>query len=195
MKMLMAMAALGLVAAGCSHRAPQALAPRAPRALPAPALAGLVVQLVWEAPVDLDLYVTDPTWESLYFANNPSRSGARLVRDVRCADVRDTTGVFVEVAHLETPAAGPYRVGVDFIDGCGAAGEDLERVSFRVAAVAGPAQLTAVGVLRVQEFQPMVLEFELDQSDGAQPPRLLRLRPEDGAGPARAPGDTTGKAP
>jgi hypothetical protein len=118
----------------------------------------LQVALVWSAPVDLDLYLTDPTWETVYFANNPSRTGARLLRDTRCGDVAASESVFVELAGMTEPLPGRYRVGVDFIDACNAAHAP---VSFRVVADYGGVRRESVGTIRLEEFQPIVIEFEL----------------------------------
>ena len=47
-------------------------------------LQGLSVQLAFEADTDLDLYVTGPLLETVYFANLASKSGGELSADVRC---------------------------------------------------------------------------------------------------------------
>ncbi|MGE3464932.1 MAG: hypothetical protein AB7I04_23750, partial [Pseudomonadales bacterium] len=56
--------------------------------LPVAAPDGLVVRLMFDEHVDLDLYVTDPLLETVYFARHDSRTGGRIVSDVRC----DTSG-------------------------------------------------------------------------------------------------------
>ena len=148
---------LSVVLGACAAYKPLA----APAPPPAPSLsadAGLRVALVWSAPVDLDLYLTDPTWETVYFANNPSRTGARLLRDARCGDVAASPAVFVELAGMAEPLPGHYRVGVDFIDACNA---PHDPVSFRVVADYGKVRRETVGTIRLEEFQPIVVEFEL----------------------------------
>src|SRR5437016_5099590 len=100
---------------GCAGRAPLPLPPTAPTQLPPP-LPGLSVQLTWSAPADLDLYLTDPTAETVYFANTPNRTGGRLLRDTRCPDIVRAPPPYVEVADVPEPRPGRYRVGVDFID-------------------------------------------------------------------------------
>lgn len=114
--------------------------------------------LAWSAPVDLDLYLTDPTWETVYFANTPSRTGARLLRDVRCRDVVGGESAFVELAGMTDPLPGHYRVGVDFIDACKASHDP---VSFRVVATYGDVRRETTGMIRLEEFAPIVVEFEL----------------------------------
>lgn len=155
---------LSILVAGCATRPPSTSAPPEPPSLP-PAQ-GLQVALAWRAPVDLDLYLTDPTWETVYFANTPSRTGARLLRDVRCRDVVGSKSAFVELAGMTDPLPGPYRVGVDFIDACKGSHDP---VSFRVVATYGDVQRETTGTIRLEEFEPIVVEFELRQTgpDGA----------------------------
>lgn len=122
--------------------------------------------LTWDTPVDLDLYLTDPSSETVYFANTPTRTGARLVRDARCADLATATAPFVEVANMPEPMPGRYRVGVDFIDACSA---QHVPVSFRVVADLAGTRQEATGTIRLEQFQPIVVEFDLRRlnSDGA----------------------------
>ncbi len=150
-------ALLGAALAACSSRrpVPPPPAPPAPRLAPA---AGLRVTLAWSAPVDLDLYLTDPTWETVYFANNPSRTGAQLLRDTRCRDLGSGDSAYVELAAVTDPLPGRYRVGVDFIDACQGKGHP---VSFRVIVDYAGARREATGTIRLEEFQPIVVEFAL----------------------------------
>ena len=156
-----------LLACICSACARHAVTPGA--ALRAQALPGLNVFLTWSAPVDLDLYLTDPTWETVYFANNPSRTGGRLLRDARCRDVGSAAGSFFEQAHVADPPAGRYRIGVDFIDGCGARPKS---VSFRVVADLAGVRRETTGTIRLEEFQPIVLEFALSRPSTEGPVAL-----------------------
>lgn len=79
-------------------------------------LAALTVTLLWDAAVDLDLYVTDPAGETVYYANARSRSGGALERDARCAG--RAGGEQVERTRWTNAPAGRYRVGVDFPEAC-----------------------------------------------------------------------------
>ena len=78
--------------------------------------AGLTALLAFEAPADLDLYVSDPLSETIYYANTPARSGGRLLRDVHCKSA--VSGVRIEEISFEDPPAGPYRIGVDYPQRC-----------------------------------------------------------------------------
>jgi hypothetical protein len=137
-------------------------APPAPAAPVARPDGALHVILTWAAPVDLDLYVTDPVGETVYFANNPTRAGARLERDARCGTLGAGRGLLEEV-RMTAPVPGRYRVGVDFIDSCGSG---LTSVPFRVAVDHGALRREADGTASPNQFEVIVLEFEVDE-DGS----------------------------
>jgi hypothetical protein len=96
-------------------------------AAPLAAADELVVRLAFEPSADLDLYVTDPLDETVYYANTPARSGGALDADRRCA----ATGDSLETVRFAAPPAGRYRVGVDFQHRCA----DGERVAPWVIAI------------------------------------------------------------
>jgi len=79
-------------------------------------------RLVFVETADLDLYVTGPRLETVYFANSPSRIGGVLERDTRCddaaADGAEPSPVRFETVRFEAAPAGTYRVGVDFPERC-----------------------------------------------------------------------------
>ncbi len=74
----------------------------------------LRVRLVFGPDVDLDLYVTGPSLETVYFANDVARDGGFLEADRRCDDPAPR----VETVVFPGAAAGDYRVGVDFMVRC-----------------------------------------------------------------------------
>src|SRR5437764_12126764 len=95
---------------GCRARPAAAPAPP-PMTVAGTPTEGVSVALLWSAPVDLDLYVTDPSLETVYFANPRSQSGGRLKQDVTCT--ADTRQARLESAAWPSPPKGLYRVGVD----------------------------------------------------------------------------------
>ena len=104
------------------------LAACTPRLEPAPAspgaatTEGLSVRLTWSAAVDLDLYVTTPRGETIYYAN----PGPAFVVDARCDAA--PSGRLEEV-RWRNPAPGRYRVGVDFPEACAG---DVREAAYRV---------------------------------------------------------------
>ena len=79
----------------------------------------LRVRLAFGAAADLDLYVTDPLQETVYFANTPTQAGGRLERDQRC----DSAPPRVETVRFPLARAGVYRIGIDFPKRCDGAEE------------------------------------------------------------------------
>jgi uncharacterized protein YfaP (DUF2135 family) len=116
------------------------------------------VALLWSAPVDLDLYVTDPVAETVYFGNTPSGSGGRLERDRRCGDLGREPPV--ETVVWDAPRPGRYRVGVDFGDTCG---RGHRTVPFRVVADAGSRRIEEIGSVEPAEFRYVVFEFDVEE--------------------------------
>jgi hypothetical protein len=154
-------AAILLAAAGggCARRS------RLPEPPPIPLLAGtdLAVTLAWDAPVDLDLYVTEPGLETVYFANRKSAHGGALERDARCADDPGAgADASAPAARLETirwaaPPPGLYRVAVDFIELCG--DRRVPDVAYRVVVDADGRRQEEVGRAHVAERNPRAFEF------------------------------------
>ena len=156
------LALIGLPALlGCGATQAPALAPPPPAAPPAASSADTVsVALIWSAPVDLDLYVTDPSQETVYFANPESKSGGRLERDVTCESIHDADDAspLEELAEWRAPPGGRYRIGVDFSDGCGGAVEEAE---FRLVADVHGKRREHLAKVRKVRFEPIVLEFDV----------------------------------
>jgi len=122
----------------------------------------LVFRLAFDTTVDLDLYVTDPLLETVYFANHQTQSGGRIVADVRCSSAGDS--VRIEEIRFEDPYPGRYRVGVDFPRHCG--GEDRdgddEFAGYAVSVNGAGASHSVRGSIERQQFEVVVLEFDLE---------------------------------
>ncbi|HEX5065428.1 MAG TPA: hypothetical protein VFY49_04890 [Myxococcota bacterium] len=132
--------------------APAADPPAVPAAAPAPG--ALVVELVFGADADLDLYVSDPAHETAYFANTPVRSGGEHVRDLRCDDPAPR----VEVVRWPAPPPGRYRIGVDFPERCR---DGIERAPYRIRVQAPDGSQEIEGEARFGRFDALVLDFEI----------------------------------
>ena len=128
-----------------------------------PPAAGLRVRLAFPADADLDLHVTDPQHETIYFANTPAVSGGRLEGDARCDDPAPR----IETVVFEDAPPGRYRIGIDFPIRCRRVGEP---VPFALE-VARPGQAEERrGEIPFGRFEPIVWEFELT-APPARPPR------------------------
>jgi hypothetical protein len=138
------------LAAGCAS------APHPPEPPPQLPRAGgaLRVQLVFGADADLDLYVTDPLQETVYFGNSPSSvTGGRLDADRRC----DAPAPRIETVAFASARPGHYRVGVDHAAACGRRDETVF-----LLVVDGPGlHRQSRGEISRASFLPRVLEFEL----------------------------------
>ncbi len=158
-----------IVIAGCASDAGPTLAERQAREAEANALAArfaaspgapfeagrIRARLVFGDAADLDLYVTDPHQETVYFANSPSRSGGRLERDVRCDDPSPR----VETVEFARAVPGRYRIGVDFPpEGCGV---DVTSVAFLVVFESDGQRREKRLTIRPGEFIPIVLEADV----------------------------------
>lgn len=121
----------------------------------------LHVRLAFGAEVDLDLYVTDPSEETVYYANTPSRTGGALLEDQRCAHPTPR----IETIRFPAPLApGRYRIGVDYPRACD---EERAPAPFAVA-VDGPEGRTLHrGLARHQVFEPIALEVVI-AADGEE---------------------------
>jgi len=115
----------------------------------------LRVRLLFGAEADLDLYVSGPALETVYFANETSRDGGRLERDRRCGDPAPR----VETVVFEDAAPGAYRVGVDFMVRCDGADEAPYTI---IVEAPGRAPLEHSGVARFGAFDERAVEWRLD---------------------------------
>lgn len=136
------------------ERAAQALAERLEEREPA-APDGLRVRLAFGAEVDLDLYVTDPSEETVYHGNTPSRSGGALAEDRRCIHPAPR----IETIRFPAPLApGRYRIGIDYPEACG---EARAPAPFAVAVDGAGGRTLHRGLARHRIFEPIVVELEI----------------------------------
>jgi len=122
---------------------------------------GLLVRLAFDDAADLDLFVTDPVHESVYFANSPTRSGGSLIDDRRCDDPSPR----VEAVHYPSPTAGRYRVGVDFHRRCPESplsNEEGKQGLYVVRVDQGGRVLERMGMATPGHFEVIVIEFDVE---------------------------------
>jgi len=76
------------------------------------------VTLTWGKKVDLDLYVTDPSGETIYYAHDSSESGGKLDVDRKCSNIDG--GPLMENIFWPSGKAptGAYTVKVNFFENC-----------------------------------------------------------------------------
>lgn len=133
----------------------------------------LEVRLVFGEAADLDLFVSDPLQEALYFGNNPSRSGGALDVNRRC----DSPAPRVEIARFRDPLPGRYRVGVSYDQACGLRGGPAP---FEVRVETDALSRREAGEIARGEFEHIVLEFDLPPTSRRVPTSRRGARP---AGP------------
>lgn len=119
---------------------------------------GLLVQLAFGPEADLDLYVTDPQLETVYFANHRSKSGGQISSDSRC----DGDDFRIEEVRFDAPKPGRYRVGIDYPESC--AGNE-EPTAHAVSVFYNGNRLEAQGSVSLRQFEVIVLEFDIDAMD------------------------------
>ncbi len=141
---------LALAAIGCSGE--PAPVPELPAGNPT-AAHDVVVRLIFGAEADLDLFVTDPDHEEVYFANSPSRLGGIFAVDRRCDDPAPR----IETVRFSPAPAGRYRVSVDYPIRCAI---DVDKVLFRVIAEANGERQEVEGTAYFGGLEPIVLEFD-----------------------------------
>jgi hypothetical protein len=115
---------------------------------------GVLIRLAFGAETDLDLYVTDPMHETVYFANHESKSGGIISEDVRC----DMQGPRIESVHFEKPIGGLYRIGIDYPESCE---EHRGRAAYAVSVTGGGVNKKTRGTIDYSRFEVIVLEFEV----------------------------------
>ncbi len=113
----------------------------------------VVVQLAFGGGADLDLYVTGPLEETVYFANTPTKIGGRLLQDQRC----DHPAPRVETVVFEEAPPGRYRIGIDFPETCD---DGPRETSWHLRVDVTGEVTTRTGTLRLRVFDPIVIEVE-----------------------------------
>jgi hypothetical protein len=90
------------------------------------------VTLAWQTGADLDLYVTDPTGQTISYRNRHSGSGGHLDQDARGACTG--SGPTIENVYYDSPRPPPgrYQIDVHYYSPCRVAGVTPATVSIAV---------------------------------------------------------------
>ena len=115
---------------------------------------GLAVHLAFGAEADLDLYVTDPLLETVYFANRKSKSGGEISDDVRCGSGE----IGVEEILFIAPMPGKYRIGIDYPSECA---DEAKKAAYALSILHDGKRQEAHGSVSLQRFDVIALEFEI----------------------------------
>jgi hypothetical protein len=107
------------------------------------------VTLTWQADVDVDLYVTDPAGDTVYYGNRRVSSGGELDRDNMCGDFEWGRPENVYWPQAGAPA-GTYTVKVRYYGSCGSEGPT---VAWTVRVIAGGSAQSFTGVLAPYDEQ------------------------------------------
>jgi len=122
----------------------------------------LTVRLAFGAGADLDLYVTGPDAEAVYYANSPGALGGALLEDRRCVHAAPR----VETIRFPAPLRpGRYRVGVDYPHAC----DDARAPAVFAVEIDAPGQhVERRGIVRHGVFEPIVVEIDHAGASGAR---------------------------
>lgn len=116
--------------------------------------AGLLIQLAFGVEADLDLYVTGPLLETVYFANHESKSGGSISDDVRC----DGQPFRIEEVRFDAPTPGRYRVGVDHPEQCNG---NNDPAAYVISVLHNGMRQEKRGFVSLRQFDVIVLEFDV----------------------------------
>ncbi len=120
----------------------------------------LIVEIAWNDPVDLDIFLTDPPGETVYFANRLAKGGAVMGRESGCAEAAQGDGPYSETIRIPTALSGRYRVSVDFIKDCG---NTTLKADLRVVVKSADGTVLGRGKSDVQyrNLNPVAWEFDV----------------------------------
>jgi len=122
------------------------------KSLPTPSMGTgeLMVTLTWHSssPIDLDLWVTDPDGEKIYYRNKASASGGKLDRDNRCDNYEN--GKSENIYWASSPPAGTYKIDVNWYESCD--GADATSASYKVRVISAGNVKTYSGTITTDEL-------------------------------------------
>lgn len=90
----------------------------------------LLVTIQWNSRVDLDLFLTGPAGETIYFGNRKARAGYMMREESDCETIRSSSKPYHETALIPAASVGRYRVSVDYILSCGSNLTEVDAMVF-----------------------------------------------------------------
>ena len=121
----------------------------------------MVLELVWQVPVDLDLFVTGPEGETIYFGNRMARLGHQMIAESDCTAASETEAPYIERAQIPIAYSGTYRASIDFIKHCGA-GESAVKAALKLMAADGTLIEQQDNItVEFQQLNTVAWEFEV----------------------------------
>ena len=123
----------------------------------------LRIDLEWQAPVDLDLFLTGPDGETIYFGNRDARAGYKMQGESNCKTVASSSGPYRESAIIPAAKVGRYRVSVDYILNCGSDITEAGALVTLYDAVAGLKLGSKDIIVKQQELKTVAWEFEVGE--------------------------------
>ncbi|MEQ9462956.1 MAG: hypothetical protein RJQ10_04815 [Haliea sp.] len=115
----------------------------------------LEISLDWRSnpPVDLDIYVTEPGGETIFFDNEVSAAGGSLDWDNQCSNYQDGR---TENVSWTSPPIGSYKIEVDCFDACTTSSAT---VPFKINVKAGGSTSSYSGQAVCGEDRTFVADF------------------------------------
>lgn len=125
--------------------------------------AKLRVVIEWQVPVDLDLFLTGPDGETIYFGNRVARAGYKMQDESNCKSLASASAPYRETALIPVAEIGIYRVSIDYILNCGS---DITEVGASVILyddVTGLKLGSKDVIIKQQELKTVAWEFEVGE--------------------------------
>lgn len=123
----------------------------------------LHIDLAWQAPVDLDLFLTGPDGETIYFGNRDARAGYKMQDESNCKAVSSSNAPYHESAIITAAKVGRYRVSVDYILNCGSGITEVGALVTLYDAVTGLKLGSKDIIVKRQELKTVAWEFEVGE--------------------------------
>lgn len=123
--------------------------------------AKLRVVIEWQVPVDLDLFLTGPDGETIYFGNRVARSGYKMHGESNCKTVASSSAPYRETALIPVAEPGIYRVSVDYILDCGSDITEAGALVILYDGVTGLKLGSKDVMVKQQELKTVAWEFEV----------------------------------